>query len=97
MADALEQFERLKETSIEDAVRWAIRDAQERRDFKAQWPMYQTEALRRSIEVCKEDIELYEAQIKKAMQAKREYEELLALCEKRDVALSTLAQRRKRA
>jgi hypothetical protein len=94
MSDVIEQF---KSLSVEDAVRWAIRDTDERRAFKAQWPMYQEEALRKGIEKADADIAQFEEAIMKSLAQKREYEALLKRCQARDIALLDIAQKRRKS
>jgi hypothetical protein len=91
MGNALEQFDGL---AVEDKIRWAIRDVNKRREFKDRFPAYNTEALRTGIAKCDEEIQLFEQQIAKAMARKREYQDLLAQCERRDDNLLVLAKRR---
>lgn len=91
MGNALEQFDGL---AVEDKIRWAIRDVNKRQEFKARFPTYDTDALRKGIATCDEEIALFEQQIAAAMARKREYQDLLAQCEHRDNNLLALAQRR---
>jgi hypothetical protein len=91
MGNALEQFDGL---AVEDKIRWAIRDVNKRQEFKARFPTYSTEALRKGLTTCDEEIALFEQQIAKAMARKREYQDLLAQCERRDDNLLVLAKRR---
>ncbi len=86
--------EQLKKLSVEDAVRWAIRDQQGRADFKKRFPMYDAEALRKGIVKADGDIEQFETAIRKAMQTKRDYALLLDQCEKRDAYLIDVAEKR---
>ncbi len=91
MGNALEQFDGL---AVEDKIRWAIRDVNKRKEFKIRFPTYHTEAIRKGISKCDEDIALFEQQIAASMARKREYQDLLVQCEHRDNNLLALAQRR---
>ena len=91
MSTALEQFDGL---AVEDKVRWAIRDITKRSQFKNRFPMYDTEAIRKGIAKCDEEIALFEQQIAASMARKREYQDLIQQCERRDANLLELAQRR---
>jgi predicted RNase H-like nuclease (RuvC/YqgF family) len=95
MSDRLKiQFNQLKTNSIEDAVRWAIRDQQKRKEFRDQYPMYVTAKVEAQLEQLDQEIELYEQQIEKATKMKRELRQTLRLCKQRDDALENLAQQR---
>ena len=91
MGNALEQFDGL---AVEDKIRWAIRDVTKRKEFKSRFPTYDTEALRKGIAKADEEIALFEQAIAKAMATKREYQDLLQQCERRDDNLLDLAKRR---
>lgn len=73
--------------SVEDAVRMVCKTAEDRKAFREQWPMYDSDHLRAEIRKADRDIAEFEAAITKVMQNKRTLEQLLRQCEKRDSAL----------
>ena len=77
-------------TSVEDAVRQAIRDAVQRKAFRDRYPAYDTGKLREEITKCDADVLAFEEAIVKAQRYKRECEGLIKQCEKRDYALEEL-------
>jgi hypothetical protein len=78
--------------SVEDAVRRAIRDPEQRKAFRAKYPAYDTAKLREEMLKCDADVLAFEEAIVKAQRYKRECEDLIKQCEKRDVALKALSQ-----
>ena len=77
-------------TSVEDAVRQAIRDPVQRKEFRDKYPAYDTGKLREEITKCDADVIAFEQAIVKAQRYKRECEDLIKQCEKRDYALAEL-------
>lgn len=80
-------------TSVEDAVRQLFRDADQRKAFREKWPMYETAKLKEEIEKCDSDIQQFEEAIQKAQRYKRQCQDLLDQCEKRDNVLSNMQQK----
>lgn len=78
--------------SVEDAVRHAIRDPAQRKAFREKYPAYDTKKLREELVKCDADVLAFEEAIVKAQRYKRECEDLIKQCEKRDVALKALSQ-----
>ena len=79
-------------TSVEDAVRRAIRDPEQRKAFRERYPSYDTGKLRAEIEKCDADVVAFEEAIIKAQRYKRECQDLIKQCEKRDHALAELSK-----
>jgi len=77
-------------TSVEDAVRQAIHDPVQRKAFRERYPSYDTKKLREEIEKCDKDVLAFEEAITKAQRYKRECQDLVKQCEKRDNALAEL-------
>jgi hypothetical protein len=77
-------------TSVEDAVRQAIRDPEQRKAFRERYPSYDTKKLREEITKCDADVLAFEEAIVKAQRYKRECQDLIKQCEKRDSALVEL-------
>jgi len=78
--------------SLEDTIRRIIREPEHRKAFRDRWPMYDTKKLKEEIEKCDNDVVAFEEAIVKAQRYKRECEDLVKQCEKRDVALEALSQ-----
>lgn len=79
-------------TSVEDAVRQAIRDPAQRKAFRERYPTYDTAKLHEEIKKCDADVLAFEEAIIKAQRYKRECQDLIKQCEKRDVALAELSK-----
>jgi len=78
--------------SLEDTIRHIIRDPEHRKAFRERYPAYDTNKLREEIGKCDADVLAFEEAIVKAQRYKRECEDLIKQCEKRDVALEALSQ-----
>ena len=79
-------------TSVEDAVRKAIRDPEQRKAFRERYPSYDTGKLAEEIKKCDADVIAFEEAITKAHRYKRECQDLIKQCEKRDSALAELSK-----
>lgn len=80
------------EMSLEDSIRHIIRDPEHRKAFRERYPSYDANALREEMLKCDADVLAFEAAIVKAQRYKRECENLIKQCEKRDIALEALSQ-----
>lgn len=80
-------------TSVEDAVRQAIRDPEQRKAFRDKYPSYDAAKLREEIAKADQDIEQFEAAIVKAQRYKRECEDLIRQCDRRDQVLKEMRER----
>lgn len=80
------------EMSLEDTIRHIIRDPEHRKAFRERYPTYNAKALQAEIEKCDADVLAFEEAIVKAQRYKRECEDLIKQCHKRDVALEALSQ-----
>lgn len=78
--------------SLEDTIRHIIKDPGHRKAFRERYPTYDVHALREEIVKCDADVLAFEEAIVKAQRYKRECEDLIKQCEKRDVALEELSQ-----
>lgn len=78
--------------SLEDTIRHIIRDPEHRKAFRERYPTYDAKALREEINKCDADVLQFEEAIVKAQRYKRECEDLIKQCEKRDIALEALSQ-----
>ncbi len=78
--------------SLEDTIRHIIRDPEHRKAFREKYPTYDTKALLAEIEKCDADVQAFEEAIVKAQRYKRECEDLIKQCRKRDTALEALSQ-----
>ena len=78
--------------SLEDTIRHIIRDPEHRKAFRERYPTYDTNALKKEITKCDQDIAQFEGAILKAQRYKRECEDLIRQCKKRDTALEALSQ-----
>jgi hypothetical protein len=79
--------------SVEDSVRQIIRDPEQRKEFRQRWPMYDAAELEKAIGKIDDDIQKFEEAIIKAHAQKRQWNELLGECKRRDTALSTMRVR----
>ena len=77
--------------SVEDAIRQIISDPAHRKAFREKYPAYDTDKLREEILKCDADVLAFEEAILKAQRYKRECEDLIKQCQKRDVALEALS------
>lgn len=78
--------------SLEDTIRRIIRNPEQRKAFRARYPTYDAKALQKEIEKCDADVLAFEEAIVKAQRYKRECEDLIKQCRKRDSALKALSQ-----
>ena len=78
--------------SVEDAVRRAIRDPEQRKAFRERYPSYDTDKLAEEITKCDADVIAFEEAITKAQRYKRECQDLIKQCQKRDAALKELGK-----
>lgn len=78
--------------SLEDSIRKIIREPEHRKAFRDRYPMYDVDMLRKEMEKCDADVLQFEEAILKAQRYKRECEDLIKQCRKRDVALEALSQ-----
>ena len=78
--------------SLEDSIRQIIRDPQHRKAFREKYPAYDADMLRKEMEKCDADVLQFEEAIVKAQRYKRECEDLIKQCRRRDVALEALSQ-----
>ena len=78
--------------SLEDTIRQIIKDPGHRKAFRERYPTYDIGKLQEEIEKCDSDVLQFEEAIVKAQRYKRECEDLIKQCRKRDVALEALSQ-----